>query len=198
MNIIVSTAVWGKDYIKIFADIGLPSIVNQIKMYEKQDEFKFKFLIFSPKKFHPLIHEKVKAFQDKNIEIHYKDLKLVSLVNRFEKSSRYKLGKYNVHSETFNETLNLADKTDIIILNYADFIWSDNLIRLIIQKLVDNSFDVILNHPLTVDSKEFDNFKSEIDDYKIIKNSFIIEKSLQETDWWYKQYEYLNSRGHVI
>lgn len=145
--------------------------------------------------FHPILSEKTKIYSASNIEIQNIDLKLVSLVNKFENATRYTVGKYNIHSKTVNETLSLSEDGDILIINYADFIWSRNSVSAILHKLARDNYDLVLNHPLSIDTKECDFFESEIQRSNNIESSLIVEKSIRQTDWWYKQYEYLNSRG---
>ena len=141
MNILISTALWGKDYLKIFLNYNIPSL-----LYKKVEKLKFTkivFLILTQKKFNSDLHAfLLNKKYSKKIEfkiINFEKFKLFE----HDIPHKYDIKKYKFLNacQKFFFQYSIDHNFDYHIINYPDFIWSiESLTELINHNFYTNKF----------------------------------------------------------
>lgn len=196
-NFIVSTNVWGEDYVNEFLEIGIESLLKEIREFDLLNENSFVLSINTDSN---SIHEINAAIKNKIEKSEILFRTSVIRVLEHSKSLRhltgYNIGKYNIHSIAVNDEIKRSSENDVIIFNYSDFVWGNGSLRNLVQLFNSNdNIDIVLNHPLTIDKNKQMDLRNIIYSDLGITNQEITNISIDSAKWWYEKYEWLNHEG---
>ena len=151
MKILISTALWGEDYFKIFLNYNIQSL-----LYKNVEKLKFEklvFLVLTHKKLNSDLHTfLLNKKYSKKIEfkiINFEEFKIFE----YNIPHKYDVRKYNFLNacQKFFFQYSIDKNFDYQIINYPDFIWSiESLTELINHNFYKNKFDAFTGFCLPV------------------------------------------------
>jgi hypothetical protein len=174
-NITIHTGVWNDEYWDIFFKYNLQSILSK------------NILAFNKKKFN--LNFAIDSSED-NID-KYKNHACILKLRRYANVQFNKINidefqdKYSFLLHLQLAALNKLKKDELIIFNYADFIWSNNSFSFIRKKIFKQGYEAVLTFALPLDKNkcvyDLNNIskKHNYNNNKIYTNNEIIKQSLK-------------------
>ena len=164
-KLLLSTAVWGEDYLEIFLEYTLKSLLSDKNLLCKEISKKSEYLIFAEKKYITLInnHTNLKKIK-KIIKIKFKEIKS----NNDEKYSKLKQFQNIAIKYGYN------NKFDLFSFVYPDSVFGENHFKTLLTKIKKGFKVVLCPGPLGIYEKFFLVFKNKkINNYNL--SEFILE-----------------------
>ena len=166
-RVFISVALWGNQYAKDFVNFSIGTLLSKgnIPAIASECEVTYEILTTSSDKEWMQSQEQIKKLAKYcNIEwLFIEELYPENFV-----SGKIIGDKYTFLSALQNHALKRASKSDIIIFNYADFIWADGSISNIILDFIDD-VDAIMTFCMRVKDREVRK------DLKKFENNGVIE-----------------------
>lgn len=168
IRVLYTIAVWGKDYIKNFLHIGLPSLISEGNLANSSNNQKSLFLLYTKQ-------EDVSFFEENR---YFRALKKLIVVEIIIIQPESVANKYTVLSKTQSDAVQRSRAFDAICFLYSDFVWARGGLTFAIQKLAEGYEGVVSPVPPLIRedfyetlANNFDEFTHEIDGLECISVS---------------------------
>lgn len=150
MKIFITTAIWGSKYVDIFLQYSLASLLskNNIPQLSYLHEITIHLITT---KFDYKRLQNIKSFKviiDFNVNIIFSFIE--DITGNEKPATGYTVKKYKFLTNLQNYAIKMSDDYDVIIFNYADFVWGDNSLNNIILK-IDDGHEAVLGFCMPVD-----------------------------------------------
>ena len=152
MKIFLTTAVWGENYVDIFSQYSLASLLSKNNIPRLSSEHKLTLHLITTKADYQRLTKKssFKIIKDLDLDVEV----IVSFIEDVFASEKLVFGysnkKYKFLSKLQNFAIKMSAKYDVIVFNYSDFVWGDGALLNIVTKL-DEGFEAVLGFCMPVD-----------------------------------------------
>jgi hypothetical protein len=156
MKLVITQAIWGQKYLDLYVKYSLPSLLakNNIPATAKKNEITF--LIYSTKnEINKLKKENVTKELCKYVSIEWFALEEFGF-NRWTIPGEAGNQKYAFLTNLHDHSVHFSKKFDVLMFNYADFVWGDGSVENILETYLKNN-DAVLGFCLPVDQENFKN-----------------------------------------
>jgi hypothetical protein len=153
MKIVISQAIWGKNYVDIFLRYSYSSLMASGNLIECSKKHQITLDIHTTKIDYPDLKKGLKKFED---EIGHVKYRYIEDLGYLKKNIPGEIGdsKYSFLTELQNDALVNSKEFDYIVFNYSDFIWTNNSLNNLFDELSSES-DAILGFCPPVDKYRF-------------------------------------------
>jgi len=155
MKIVITQAVWGKKYLKLFTKYSIPTLLAENNIPFSSNEHEITFLIYSTR-------SEIKYLKKLDIILsllRYVKIEWVELesfgFSRWLIPGEQGNDKYTFLTNLHDHSVRFSKKYDVLMFNYADFLWGDGSIKNIINFYMDDKVDAVLGFCLPVDQSNF-------------------------------------------
>lgn len=149
MKVLVTTAVWGDDYIRMFAECSAASLLAPGNLPRLAKGSEITWQVIAPERDLEYLRQSSAAAPLRELcaieEISFESLGLSKIPRGMN------LGKYNFLSELQNRAIKSSLAHDAIVFNYADFVWSDGSLSRCIDRMQSEPIDALMSFCLPVD-----------------------------------------------
>lgn len=154
MKVLITTALWGRSYLDLFLNFGLPSLFNiNNTCYNKS--VKIDCLILTTRFNNLKISRHInKNLNYQNINFIFKNFEEFG-ISEFSLPHKYETNKYKFLNACQNYFINysITEKYDYQIINYPDFIWAENSINYLFKNFQNKNFSAYFCFCLPVKKK---------------------------------------------
>jgi hypothetical protein len=154
MKIVITQAVWGKKYIDLFAKYSLPSLLSENNVPSISRKHEITFLVYSTKsEINKLKKTKIVNELNKYVIFEWFELEGFGF-NKWSIPGEAGNRKYAFLTNLHDHSVSYSKKYDVLMFNYADFIWGNGSVENIIDFYIKD-VDAVLGFCLPVDQENF-------------------------------------------
>lgn len=149
MKVLITTAVWGDDYIRMFVEYSAASLLAPGNLPRLAKDHEITWQVIAPLGDLENFHRSPAAARLRELcdveEISFESLGLSEIPRGMN------MGKYNFLSQLQNHAIRSSLAHDAIVFNYADFVWADGSLTHCIRRLDGEPIDAVMSFCLPVD-----------------------------------------------